>query len=694
MIQVKAFREPDQVTQGVPEEYREDDADDAKKRSRSPILFFVVLLGLVSYLKSLLTPEAKAEAKPQPPTKEDAEQVDTPVENARAAKAADDEKLDESEKQSDVADQDEDENEDEDEDNILLFTSSFIPDFLANEAPAIEFSSAGRIVAGSGLRPLGSGQALNDNLLNPSAFPTGFGGGGGSAGGGSAGGGVGTDGGSTGGDGSAGGGAGTGGAGGGSSGGGTDDPANRAPRLNGVVRLHDMVGFHAYFIANAALLAGAHDPDGDPLTVLALAASRGTLTSVEGGWMYQGVQGVLGNVTFEYQISDGTAAVTQTAYLNVLPIGPIVGGPGDDNLVGTPGDDEIIGADGNDNIVALDGDDIVSGGSGNDHIVAGAGDDTIFAGCGDDVVFAGAGNDIVFGGCGDDRLFGEDGDDILYGEEGNDLLVGGHGADTLIGGTGDDELHGEDGNDVLRADDGADILSGGEGDDELFGGEGHDHLDGGAGDDFLDGGTGEDVVSGGVGDDHVLAATDAVSDQYYGGPGADTIDYSLATETLHIDLDAGIVESTEVGFDTINGFEIIIAGSGNDDIQLGGYYAQIVGGGGQNTYTFDLPSSGRKSDEVIARITDFKVGDQLFVADFEIKYRDGEDFLDELEDAFEKIYQSEELDHRSVKLRFDRMDEKDITVVEVHDINGDGVDDTFSIIMDGRHSFGVTVSVV
>ena len=693
MIQVQAFRDADQPKpQGaIPEEYASDRKDDETKPARAPLLFLMVLTGVITYLQSFLSPSSgQAPAAPEQAPQEEAEEAAAPPEAARAAKAGDSEDVPDSEN---AAKKDEETEKDDDDDTgILLFTSSFIPDFLANEAPALEFSSAGRIAPSSSLRPFGSGQILNpsaDSSLPVSNLGGGIGGGGGGIGGGGIGGG-GTDGGigdDTGG----------GGTDGGGTGGGTDTnppPLNRAPRLNGVVRLHDLVGFHAYFIAYGALLAGAHDPDGDALSILQLTASRGTLTRVDGGWIYQGVPGVLGEVEFTYRISDSQAAVQQHAYLTVLPVPPIAGGPEDDILVGTPGDDDIYGRDGNDNIVALAGNDTISGGSGDDHIVAGDGDDIVYAGCGDDIVFAGAGNDIVFGGCGNDRIFGEDGNDILYGEKGDDFLAGGAGDDTLIGGTGDDELHGETGDDVLRGEEANDTLIGGAGDDLVFGGSGEDDLDGGADDDILDGGAGADTVSGGDGNDTVIGSIDAVADRYFGGAGDDTIDYSMATMALHIDLAAGIVQSDEVGTDAIDDFETVIAGQGDDTIEFGDDFVEVTGGGGHNSYTFELPNGGFGSHEVVARITDFKVGDKLMVADFEIKYRDGEDFFDELEDAFEKVYKSGDNDHRSIKFKFDKMEQEDITIVEVHDVNGDGVEDSFSIVLEGRHSIGVTVSIL
>ena len=54
---------------------------------------------------------------------------------------------------------------------------------------------------------------------------------------------------------------------------------NRPPRAGAPVRLQDVVGCQAIFISYAALLAGAEDLDGDPLTVLGIRASSGELVA-------------------------------------------------------------------------------------------------------------------------------------------------------------------------------------------------------------------------------------------------------------------------------------------------------------------------------------------------------------------------------------------------------------------------------
>jgi Ca2+-binding RTX toxin-like protein len=335
------------------------------------------------------------------------------------------------------------------------------------------------------------------------------------------------------------------------------------------VHLQDVVGCQVLMISVLALLAGTTDPDGDRLTISNLVSTSGTLTQTEDGdWMFVRADGMLGDVSLTYTISDGSASVQQTAYFSVVEAPPVIGTIGDDNLLGTNCGETIDGRTGDDNIDARDGNDVIVGGDGDDHIIAGAGNDVVYAGAGNDVVFGGSGNDIVFGGAGNDHLYGESGDDTILGEEGNDLISGGGGRDILIAGDGNDVVQGGDGNDVLSD------------------------------------GTGSDTVKGDAGDDHVVAAADAADDAYDGGAGRDTLDYSTATGSVIADLGAGTVEGSETGYDAIAGFEAFIGGSGDDRISAGSTSAAMSGGAGNDILNggagSDAISDGTGSDAVSA----------------------------------------------------------------------------------------------
>lgn len=474
---------------------------------------------------------------------------------------------------------------------------------------------------------------------------------------------------------------------------GPEVPRNRAPRSTGPVQLQDVVGCHAYLISVLALLQGTTDPDGDRLTLGNMSASSGTLTRAEeGGWTFTPAKGILGDITLTYTISDGAEVIQQTARFKVVEAPPIVGSTGDDNLLGTQCADVIDGRSGNDNIDARGGDDLIFGGEGDDHVVAGAGNDIVYAAAGNDIVFAGAGNDVIFGGDGHDRLFGEQGDDTIYGEAGDDRISGGEGDDIILAGIGNDMVEGDDGNDTLYGDEGNDNLRGGIGKDILFAGAGDDVASGGTGNDVISDGAGEDDVHGDDGDDYVIAAMDAATDSYSGDAGEDTLDYSTATMSITIDLGRGSAEGREIGSDLIAGFERIIGGQGNDHIDAGSMPATLTGGDGDDTFLFER-SDNDQQPEIVRKITDFTVGDRIIAASYEIRYREGDDVSEAIEDLFEDIYLSvNEGQSRPIRFRFEKVDDDERTFVEVHDRPDS--EEFFSIELYGHHNLSVVVGVL
>ncbi|MGF6177588.1 calcium-binding protein [Ensifer sp. 4252] len=360
-----------------------------------------------------------------------------------------------------------------------------------------------------------------------------------------------------------------------------NDPVNRAPRVNGSVTLKDVSGCAAVVIALSDLLRGASDPDGNTLSVTDIVVTSGTVTATAEGWLYDWTE--LGPVTITYQITDGQLSISQTAYFSVVNAPPIVGTTGDDLLLGTNCGDAIDGRAGDDSIDARGGADTVDGGEGNDNIVAGGGNDIIFAGIGNDVVFGGTGDDQIHGGSGNDRLFGEEGRDILSGDEGDDALHGGADDDLAFGGDGNDLVAGDEGNDAIDGGSGDDRLSGGSGNDTLLGQAGKDHLFGDDGADVLVGGADQDIVIGGAGNDTIAGELDLVSDQYDGGEGSDTLDYSSASQSVAIDLGDGKASGEEIGEDTVSNFEVVVTGQGDDSVIAGIEAETIVTGAGNDT---------------------------------------------------------------------------------------------------------------
>lgn len=498
-------------------------------------------------------------------------------------------------------------------------------------------------------------------------------------------------------------------------------PKNRAPLVSGPVRLNDVFAGQVVLIGLSQLLFGASDPDGDALGIFNLTVTGTTMVRVANGWSLTTQPGMLGPVTFTYQVSDGQSSVTQTAYLEIIRNVQTLT-PGADIFVGTPFDDDIDGLAGDDIIDALAGNDVVDGGLGDDHINGGAGDDYLMGGAGNDIIFGGAGSDSIFGRDDNDRLFGEGGDDIIDGGAGNDFLSGGDGRDILDGGSGNDQLFGgagddamrggsgndqlsgEAGNDILDGGDGCDRLDGGEGDDVLDGGSGNDLLfggagndvmrggsghdqlsgeagndildggagcdllDGGAGDDVLSGGAGDDTIGGGSGDDRILA--DAGDDIIDGGEGHDTLDMSAACDDLVVNFVDGIAQSNATGTDRFASIERVIGGSGDDVFVIGATAVVASGGRGNDMFIFEVTDQNPGlSEDVVHDILDFVVGDRIRVREYDIS-REAERAE---RDLFRSIYDDDDDWLKSdlpIIVRHERYDDMDQTII-MADVDGD-----------------------
>jgi Ca2+-binding RTX toxin-like protein len=492
----------------------------------------------------------------------------------------------------------------------------------------------------------------------------------------------------------------------------------------GPVTLRSVPAGETVFIAFAALLAGAVDPDRDALRVVGLEVSAGSFEITAEGILYTAPAEPVGPVRFSFRISDGELSVRQTASSEIVDREPIIGTDGPDSIVGTPHDDRIDALGGNDTVVALGGRDVVVGGDGDDILDGGDGADTLFGGNGHDQIRAGSGDDIVWAGEGDDTVLGQGGNDVVFGEAGNDSLSGGEGADVAYGGTGADSLAGDAGNDALFGEDGDDVLSGGEGrdlamggsgadtlagdagDDVLHGDEGNDSLAGGTGHDMLLGGAGADTVDAGAGNDVVTGDLDTASDHLAGGEGQDTLDYSQATESLVIDLAQGRVSGAQTGEDTVEGFETIRAGGGDDSVIVGDAPVSLAGGGGDDLFTFRAPAVAESNPQAappaqegtvaqnalaIHEILDFTVGDRIRVGSWLIERDDGEisgearDGSSRASFELKSVGPGDTLDlQQPFRLRIEERDGHERTVV---DVIVDGIDDPdYAIALNGLHS--------
>lgn len=447
----------------------------------------------------------------------------------------------------------------------------------------------------------------------------------------------------------------------GSNGSGSNGPGNRAPGASNAVFLYEIFISQSVLIGLAQLLAGASDADGDVLDVANLTVSSGEIVKVAPGlWRFTAEAEWLGEVTFSYDITDGTDATAQTARLEVvqLPGERITGTDEADLLIGTPGDDLIEGLDGADDILGREGRDVIDGGDGNDRIAGGSGGNVIYGGAGADVIFGGDGADTIYGGDGDDQIFGGAGNDLIFAGLGNDRVEDGAGSDVADLGDGDDTM--------LVSDDGtSDVMDGGlgagdtidlsgigpgrmaeisladgvaritavtpppaggqagaeagdtapadriSGFENVTGSQEGDLVIGDGGANRIIGGGGDDTASGGGGDDCFVASDHDGRDVYDGGEGRDTLDASAVAMPITIDLMGGTVSSAGGETDTISSIETVRAGSGDDIIIAGFGQNDLSGGRGDDVFVFRTTAVSGKGSGSRDRILDYSVGDRV-----------------------------------------------------------------------------------
>lgn len=528
---------------------------------------------------------------------------------------------------------------------------------------------------------------------------------------------------------------------------------NRLPIVSAPIVLPGLLANTSIVIAFADLLRGAHDADGDPLAVVGLKASSGTVQVLPGnlGWIFKPDANDISAVTFSYRITDGKGTVEQVASLDLLQPddGVIYGTEGDDRIVGTAGGDVINAQGGSDVIIGRDGDDVIYGGDGDDRILGEGGNDLIYGGGGNDTIYGGLGDDIVFGGTGNDAIFGEEGLDSLYGEDGNDLISGGDADDILDGGKGRDTLYGDAGNDIINGGDDEDVIEGGDGSDTIIGGsgsdsiaagsgndivvallgDGDDHADGGEGVDTYDassaramvvidlsngtavgidigddqiihfenvtGGAGGDVITGndqdnviiaGGGNDIIIATINDGDDDYDGGDGYDTYDFSASTADTLIDVLSGYAEGDDTGYDTIDGIEQFFGGSGDDTFIAGLGHNVFSGGDGDDTFVFQSVASIGYGSGSRDQILDFAVGDRIDM------HKISKEVFENIEQAFEDpimrrfiMISSDDIFDRPGQIRFiyDVFDDRDVTILQGN-IDGDA-DAEFEIELIGHY---------
>ena len=342
-----------------------------------------------------------------------------------------------------------------------------------------------------------------------------------------------------------------------------------------------------------------------------------------------------------------------------------IGSNFDDVIYGSNKKNELHGLGGNDLLFGFHGDDIINGGNGidtvnfsylplNQHVTVSLilersnvfdnfgiqlETDQIFeienikGSRGNDYIEGNDSKNTLEGFTGADSLYGNGGDDILIGHEGSDFLDGGDGSDAvdyrlategLSGGLNiqginsgsdadilisieniiasefNDQLSGSNKVNRIEGRNGNDLLQGLDGNDILIGDNGNDQLYGDAEDDRLIGGKGNDQLFGGTGNDWFIDFEG--SNNFYGGDGIDSADFSEAKSGIDASLARGITKNISnnnaalifsSNLDSIENLQ----GSQFDDILQGNHTSNVINGGlGIDTVSYNYLLTGNYVD--------------------------------------------------------------------------------------------------
>ncbi|MBY6202572.1 hypothetical protein KUV65_14435, partial [Maritalea mobilis] len=274
--------------------------------------------------------------------------------------------------------------------------------------------------------------------------------------------------------------------------------------------------------------------------------------------------------------------------------------------------------------------------------------------------------------------------EVIYGGSGRDYFDNGAGAQTIYGGDNVDTFYFADFAPVS-----GDYFDGGTGDDvinligapvnvgfyvDLYsgvfttGGSGAtivsiEDVIGGAGNDTIIGNIAQNYLSGGGGDDIVVMSYSGLvgGESYDGGSGIDTFDFSFQTTAHFITFSPyrGAINVTAGGSNSyFSGFEVVIAGSGDDVFALEGFTRETIYGGEGRDF-FGVPDNDG-----------FGPKDNWYFADV----IDGGSGLDELVYANSTVAHSYNLETGVVSSAIGGIGSGTITSVEI--IRAGGGDDT------------------
>jgi Ca2+-binding RTX toxin-like protein len=237
---------------------------------------------------------------------------------------------------------------------------------------------------------------------------------------------------------------------------------------------------------------------------------------------------------------------------------------------------QVDAGDGDDYIVQTDGNDTLNGGLGSDFIDFSASAGPVVVNLAGSQSASGAGTDVISNF---EDVVGTAGADVITGDANDNWILPGDGADVVTAAEGNDTVDFSDSNTAVTVDLNLSSQNTGRGTKTLTGFE---NVIGGGGNDTLTGTPGDNVLGDGGGG----------NDTIDGGAGFDIGDYSLSAGALTVDLGSTPQTITGAGNDTISNLEGVWGGDGNDSFKGSSGDNEFDGGAGFDTVDFSGAAAG------------------------------------------------------------------------------------------------------
>jgi hypothetical protein len=195
-------------------------------------------------------------------------------------------------------------------------------------------------------------------------------------------------------------------------------------------------------------------------------------------------------------------------------------------------------------------------------------------------------------------------------------------------------------------------------------------------------------------DDHTPST--ATHDQnFIGGAGVDTLDYSEADHAVTINVVDGTATGDDIGHDLFSGIEHFVGGEGDDTFTVGGGSITMSGGHGHDIFEFVVPTFVDSDTKSHHEIQDFEFGDCVRMSKYDLY----EHAVNAVEDAFLSMMSAAQAGNSGqpgldagapIHIRYEHSGEVHNTFIDA-DLDSDGTFET-TIQIDGEHHLSIVTN--